>query len=196
MKTQVKKLAKNRKSEEIKPYVRFEFPEGNEFWKLRSKHGRDKLFATPELMWDAACEYFQWCIDNPLIEVDFRGKNNEKIELPKMRAFTEIGLCHYLDCNTLYFNQFEKSLIGKDDDFNRDFSKVCSRVRNIIRDQKFIGAAAGFLNANIIARELGLTEKQEIDISSIPLTIELLRVDRKLSDVSESEQEIKDRENL
>ena len=32
---------------------------------LRSKHGRDKLFATPELLWDAACEYFQWCDENP-----------------------------------------------------------------------------------------------------------------------------------
>jgi hypothetical protein len=35
-------------------------PKGNEFWKLRSKHGRDKLFATPELFWQAALEYFQW----------------------------------------------------------------------------------------------------------------------------------------
>lgn len=23
-------------------------PKGNQFWMLRSKHGRDKLFATPE----------------------------------------------------------------------------------------------------------------------------------------------------
>ena len=40
-------------------------PKGNKFWMLRSKHGRDKLFATPELLWDAACEYFQWCDENP-----------------------------------------------------------------------------------------------------------------------------------
>ena len=36
-------------------------PKGNQFWMLRSKHGRDKLFATPEALWEAACEYFQWC---------------------------------------------------------------------------------------------------------------------------------------
>ena len=35
-------------------------PKGNQFWMLRSKHGRDKLFATPEALWEAACEYFQW----------------------------------------------------------------------------------------------------------------------------------------
>lgn len=25
-------------------------PKGNQFWMLRSKHGRDKLFATPEAL--------------------------------------------------------------------------------------------------------------------------------------------------
>ena len=40
-------------------------PKGNQFWKLHSKHGRDTLFSTPDLMWEAACEYFQWCDDNP-----------------------------------------------------------------------------------------------------------------------------------
>ena len=43
-------------------------------WMLRSKHGRDKLFATPELLWDAACEYFQWCDENPwVIDVIYCG---------------------------------------------------------------------------------------------------------------------------
>ncbi len=44
-------------------------PLGNQFWKLRSKHGRDKIFADPETMWEAACDYFQWCVDTPLMEV-------------------------------------------------------------------------------------------------------------------------------
>ena len=42
-------------------------PKGNQFWMLRSKHGRDKLFATPEALWEAACEYFQWCDENPCL---------------------------------------------------------------------------------------------------------------------------------
>lgn len=37
---------------------------GNQFWKLRSKHGRDTLFSTPEKLWEAACEYFEWATDN------------------------------------------------------------------------------------------------------------------------------------
>lgn len=27
-------------------------PKGNQFWKLRSKHGRDKLFSSPEILND------------------------------------------------------------------------------------------------------------------------------------------------
>lgn len=152
-------------------------PVGNKFWELRSKHGRDKLFATPELMWEAACEYFDWCQANPLIELE-QSKIPRKpvkddkgnpvfppnlIELPKMRAFTLQGLCLYLDCNTVYFNKFEKSLEGKEDELSKGFSQIITRIRETIFNQKFTGAAAGFLKENIIARELGLADKKDID---------------------------------
>ena len=63
-------------------------PKGNQFWKLRSKHGRDKLFTTPELLWEAACEYFEWIDENPLIQIDYRGKDADKVELPHTRPYT------------------------------------------------------------------------------------------------------------
>lgn len=133
-------------------------PEGNQFWKLRSKHGRDILFATPDLLWEAACEYFQWCEDNPLIEVDFRGKDANEVELPKMRAFTIHGLCRYLGCNSKYFNDFRAAN-------HEGFSEVLTRIMETIYEQKFTGAAAGFLNANIIARDLGLRDTNDINLN-------------------------------
>lgn len=147
-------------------------PKGNEFWKLRSKHGRDKIFGTPEMLWEESSVYFQWCVDNPLIEVeqaktpakpikDDEGKwvfPQNLIELPKMRAFTIQGLCLYLGVNVMYFNQFEKSLIDKEDDLSKDFSLTCSRIRDVIFQQKFTGAAAGFLNPNMICRDIGLSD--------------------------------------
>jgi hypothetical protein len=150
-------------------------PIGNQFWKLRSKHGRDKLFATPELLWDAACEYFEWCEANPLYKSeaktvnigDFKSKV-EIVELPLLRAFTIHGLCRYWDCNTVYLNQFEASLADKTDDLSKDFSKVVTRVRDILYEQKFSGAASGLLNPNIIARDLGLADKKELDHKGIP----------------------------
>lgn len=138
-------------------------PEGNQFWKLRSKHGRDKLFETPELLWEAACEYFEWCDENPLIEIDFKGKDADRVELPKMRAFTIHGLCLYLDCNTKYFNDFKEAN-------HEGFSDVLTRVMDIIYNQKFTGAAAGFLNPNIIARDLGLKDntQTEFKVTQLP----------------------------
>lgn len=139
-------------------------PKGNEFWKLRSKHGRDKLFKTPELLWEAAQEYFQWCIDHPLEEeqlVKYK-ESYEKAQVSKMRAFTIQGLCLYLDCNPGYFNEFEQST--KDD---VDFSAITTRIRSIIFNQKFEGAAAGLLNANIIARDLSLVDKKENSVTGV-----------------------------
>jgi hypothetical protein len=130
-------------------------PLENQFWKFRSKHGRNKLFETPELMWEAACEYFEWCEANPLIEIDYRGKDAEKIELPKMRPFTLHGLCFYLNCNTSYFRNFKNQDRAKAE----DFSSVIANIEEVIYNQKFSGAATGFFNANLISRDLGLSEK-------------------------------------
>lgn len=133
-------------------------PKGNQFWKLRSKHGRDKLFASPDLLWKAACEYFEWIDSNPLKEQKAFASKGEvlKDDISHMRPYTITGLCLYLGCNQDYFNQFEANLSEKD----KDFSGVISRIRETIYTQKFEGAAAGFLNANIIARDLGLKDVQ------------------------------------
>ena len=139
---------------------------GNKFWMLRSKHGREKLFASADLLLNAANEYFLWCIDNPLIEVDFRGKDATKVEIPKMRAFTYEGLTNYFGCNVQYLNDIERSIKAKEAEkvtpSDRDFSTVIQYIRNTIRQQKFEGAAAGFLNANIIAKDLGLADKVQL----------------------------------
>lgn len=144
-------------------------PKNNQFWKLRSKHGRDKIFGTPEVMWDAACEYFTWIEENPLIEIDFRGSNPPvKVEIPKMRAMTLEGLCSYLSVNRTYFNDFADSIKGKKDELSLGFSDVLTRIRETLYRQKFEGAAGGFLNPNIIARDLGLSDKQEIEVTKFP----------------------------
>lgn len=137
-------------------------PNGNKFWKLRSKHGVDKLFATPDLMWEAATEYFEWCEEHPLIEVDFKGKDADEVHIPKMRAFTMHGLCLYLGCSTSYFRTFKSTLKEKD----KDFLAVITRIEETVYEQKFTGSAAGFLNPNIIARDLGLADKKDVDMSA------------------------------
>lgn len=133
---------------------------GNQFWMNRAKHGRDKLFATPELLWNAACEYFQYIQDNPLPETrvfQFQGKVITE-EVPIMRAMVMRELCFYLNCNEAYFRQFKAQL----PEGEKDFSTVIEDIETIVYTQKFQGAAGNLLNANIISRDLGLTDKKDV----------------------------------
>ncbi len=141
-------------------------PVNNKFWKLRSKHGRGKLFATPKLMWDAACEYFQWCEDNPFFEskpmVTSNGGNEgrsiEMVQIPIKRPFTLEGLCLYINATSTYFRAFK----GQERAQKEDFIAVIGEIEETISNQQFSGAASGFFNANIIARKLGLKEQTDV----------------------------------
>jgi len=113
-------------------------PANNQFWKLRSKHGRDKLFETPELMWDAACEYFQWCEDNPFKEskpmVVSNGNNEgssiEMAEIPIKRPFTLEGLCLYLNASSAYFRVFKSEERAKKEDFVTVIHEIEETISN------------------------------------------------------------------
>lgn len=136
-------------------------PKGNQFWKIRSTHGRSKLFENPELLWETACEYFQWVDKHPLkksVVCSFGGKNVLK-SVPLMRAMTVSGLCIYFGASEQFLTNFESTLDLKTDE-GKDFSGVIENIREIIKTQKFEGACAGQLNANIIARDLGLADTQ------------------------------------
>lgn len=127
------------------------FQVGNEFWKARSSHGRKPVFGSPDALWDACQEYFHWNHDNPLYEhkvFHASGVITEK-SVPKMRAMSIAGLCNFLDIGKRTWDKY-RSL--------NDFSLVVEAVEEIIRQQKFEGASADLLNANIIARDLKLVE--------------------------------------
>jgi len=134
---------------------------GNQFWKRRSKHGRDTIFGSPTAMLDAAYEYFEWAEKDHLKEEIIQG--GKRFQVGKMRAFTMAGLCIFLDVNTMYFSQFEAKLDPEKNQIHNDFSIVIKTIKDIIYQQKFTGAAAGLLNPNIIARDLGLSDKSTVD---------------------------------
>jgi hypothetical protein len=159
------------------------FAEGNQFWKLRSKHGRDKLFTSPELLWQAACEYFEWCDSHPLMEetiqkVKVNGEGERIIRelLPKLRPYTIYGLCLYLDVNIDYLNHFEQQLRREDSEQPSDFRRVITRIKDAIYTQKFEGAATGFFNPTVIVRDLGLRDKSDLTTDGKPLSTDKLAV--------------------
>lgn len=142
-------------------------PKGNKFWEARSSHGRSPIFEDPDVLWAAAVEYFEWVVKTPLKEekvFHFQGKIT-RAQVSKMRAMTLAGLCNYLGIGTSTFDDYR---------IKEGFSGVTSRIDQVMRQQKFEGAAAEMLNPNIIARDLGLAEKkdhQSSDGSMTPKTV-------------------------
>jgi hypothetical protein len=130
-------------------------PQGNKFWTARSTHGRKPTFSDSDQLWDACCEYFDWVESNPLYEdklVTFQGAASHE-PVAKMRAMTIEGMCIFLDIGTQTWRDYRAK---------EGFSEVVKKVDDIIRTQKFQGASADLLNANIIARDLGLADKSEL----------------------------------
>ena len=132
-------------------------PKNNQFWKARSKHGRDKIFATPAALRDAAEEYFEWIEQNPLKEEKIFQYQGAIVDgsISKMRAMTITGLCRFLHITLPTWEEYKK---------RNDFTYITREIEEIIKDQKFAGAAADLLNANIIARDLGLSDKKEHEV--------------------------------
>lgn len=129
-------------------------PENNQFWKLRAKHGRDRIIKDPIALNEAANEYFQQCIENPIITVDYKGKDAERceFELPKVFQKDELAIfCGVCKWETI--NQLKEVSV--------DFLEVVTRIENIIKSQKFQYGVLNIFNSNIIARDLGLVDKQE-----------------------------------
>lgn len=133
-------------------------PKGNQFWKARSKHGRNKIFTAPSLLHEDCLEYFQWCDDNPLQEAKVFHTDGHltHTELPKLRPYTIGGLCLFLGIDKQTWVNY------KTGENNQGFFGIISEAEETIYQQKFAGAAAGLLNTNIIARDLGLSDKKEI----------------------------------
>lgn len=131
-------------------------PKGNKFWEARSSHGANPKFSHASDLWDACLEYFEWVHNNPLKEEKIAQDKGrpKRIEVAKMRAMTITGLCVFLDIVESTWNEWRNK--------REDLSEIITRVEQIIRTQKFEGASADLLNPNIIARDLGLSDRREL----------------------------------
>lgn len=130
-------------------------PKGNQYWKLAKSWGTDKAYS-PDVLWLKALEYFSWIETTPLQEEKVFS-NGKRMKSAKMRAMTIRGFCIFAQISTVTFAKYETY---------QDYINITARIRDIIYTQKFEGAAAGLLETNIIARELGLIDKQQVDLTN------------------------------
>ncbi len=136
--------------------------------------GRPKTFKKPIDLWNKAVEYFEWVNENNLIKVEQSRKKGKVelgicdkgveevetglIEMPVMRAMTWQGLELFLNADLKRYKEdkHEKA---------EEFVPIIRAIGQVMFEQKFSGAAAGLLKENIISRELGMVDKQEIEQS-------------------------------
>lgn len=123
----------------------------------KAKAGRPTIFKDADELRHACLEYFEWVDQNPLLEqqVQFSAKQAAwaKTDKTKKRPYTQGGLCYYLAIPQKTWIDWRRS---------EKFGKVVKEIDDAIYRQKFEGASSGFFNVNIIARDLGLADKQEI----------------------------------
>lgn len=139
-------------------------PEGNQFWKLRSKHGRDMIFSSPTILWEACVEYFESTDKRKWKKTEVHGKDPSKFDIDLETPYTWSGLYLFLSTNAETWRLYKE---------REDFIEITTRVQQIIYTQKFEGAVVGAFNAQIISRDLGLKEQTE----STNTNINILNVD-------------------
>lgn len=131
-------------------------PKGNTFYQFVQKPtGRPKKYS-PNRLWKKAQLYFDWITKNPLYEQKSFANGTVK-NVPKMRAMTELTFCLYAGIDRATWRHYKSG----DADY-KDFFIIANTIADIIYSQKLEGAASDLLNANIIARHLGLKEHSEL----------------------------------
>lgn len=134
-------------------------PKGNNYWQFRDKHGRNHKYE-PEELWKEFISYSKWLEEHPLKEQLVFHSQGEitKTDSPKMRAMTLKGFHLFADISNSTWINYKN---------NKDFLTITTRIHDAIYTQKFEGAAATLLHPNIIARDLGLTDKKEVETSDV-----------------------------
>lgn len=156
---------------------------GKQVWKLRSIHGKDKLFASGELLRDEACRYFDWCDRHPWERVElvkYKG-SSEEADVPLGRPYTMDGLAVFLRVSGGYFRTakrqngeyieakepLEERGTATPDELRRlaearDVLDAIEWVEMVVRTQQVEGAAVGVFNAGLVARINNISDNTNI----------------------------------
>ena len=153
---------------------------GNQWWKLRSKHGRDAIFSTPEILESACEEYFKATDErNDWDGQNWVGKAGEEVVVKKKVPYSLKGLCVFLGVSSRYFNEFKNTDTFKN---NKDFIEVYTRVEDIIQTQQIDGSMMGYYNASLTARLNGLVDKTDMTSGGEPLKAQIIVQDKETAD--------------
>lgn len=138
---------------------------GNQFWRLRTKHGRDRIFGDPAVLLEEAYAYFDWCDRHPWHKVDLvkHQGSAEEAEIPIGRPYTMDGLTYFLGVSGSYFRTVKSELKDKIErkaatDNEVLLLETIELIEQAVRTQQIEGAAVGVFSQGLVARLNGLAE--------------------------------------
>ena len=121
----------------------------------------EKNIKTPEQLYKYFEQYKEYCKKNPKKENFWSSRSNKEVSVSREIPLTWIGFENYMR---------KKKIIEtlQDYEFNRDdryseYVTIIRAIKNEIYEDKYAGATAGIFQHNIIARDLGLSEKREVE---------------------------------
>jgi hypothetical protein len=126
-----------------------------------------RIFKTPEELLKVWNEYKEDIEEQECKwqKVQYVGKDGERVSDPVKIPYTLEGLKRY--CWDKEIGDIS-SYFTNDRDLYDDFTTICSRIKNEIREHQIIGGMNGFFNASITQRLNGLADKKELDVKGEP----------------------------
>jgi hypothetical protein len=123
--------------------------------------GRPKNIETPEIMWQLFNNYKKDIKSNPFIVKDWVGGMGKEIFREKEKPLTLEGFNVWCFENgiTSWIHDYFTNKNGA----YKDFSSICTIIREQIRQDQIGGGMAGIYNSSITQRLNGLTEKIQED---------------------------------
>lgn len=171
--------------------------DGNNWWERRAKHGRDKIFASADVLMKELVAYVKWNEENPEKRaelVKYEGEAKEETVSVK-RLMSIKAFCIYLGVGSTYFRDFRAALRVKDPakltQEDMDFSAVINVIDDVIETQQLSGAASGFFNGNIISRLIGLVDRKDITTDGEAIQPPKINVYNNAPPLASNEDEIK-----
>lgn len=128
---------------------------------------KKKYIETPEKMWGLFQLYRKKVKAAPFKVTDWVGGAGKQVDRKKEKPLTMEGFENYC---------FEENIISDLGDYfsNKDgkyetYSTICSRIRQIIRQDQIEGGMAGIYNPSITQRLNNLVDKSSVQITEQPL---------------------------
>lgn len=138
-------------------------------------------------MWELFTLYRDDVKDNPkklseqrkgtvVLPKGFNGELAAIVELPAERPLTMEGFQNYLDDHEI-ISDVTDYFENKDDRY-KEYVRICSRIKRVIRQDQIEGGMAGIFNPSITQRLNGLVDKQATELTGkdgqeIKLTLNL-----------------------